>query len=221
MNKCHYVPRKEAIKIRKEIWEVLRKTNKGLKGQTFDDFKYSGFINRIVGSSKRNMIFRYTENELYDTDIQIEFLGKKAKDFPTNFKHIFNKELSKHLPKNWTSKISTSVLTINKIEIKNGESILVHQFDLALIRNNDGKREINKGKVMDESSEMNFCWNIMKDFNDAYTKWKSANTKQINEIKDSYKEKRCKRHEEDLSKDDPSYQSSSSLFIMSVNEKIQ
>ena len=221
MNKCHYVPRKEAIKIRKEIWGVLNKTNKGLKGKSFDTFKYSGFINKIVGSSKRNMIFRYKEKEVYDTDIQIEFLGSETKEFPVNFKHIFNEELSKHLPQYWTSEISTSVLTINKIKMNNEKAVLVHQFDLAIIRINGSKREMNRGKVSNVNSKHNFSWGEMGNFNEAYTKWSKATSKQINDVKDSYKDKRCKRHEDGLSKDDLSYQSSSSLFVISVNEKIK
>ncbi|TCG10313.1 hypothetical protein [Mycoplasma marinum] len=208
--KCKYVGKNAARKQRSEIWDILRGLNKSLKEQ-----KYKGFTNRLVGSSKRNMVFRHGE-ELYDTDIQLEFLSPTAKDLEPSFKKTLNDMIEPLLPELWTSHISTSVITINKIKDDSDTGELEHYFDLAIIRKNDETRQILKGKNPDEDSEDKFEWKTLPKFNNAYIKFKQAKPNDVKKIKQRYIDRKCKHRE--IEKDDSAHRSSSQLFIECTNE---
>ncbi|TCG11961.1 hypothetical protein [Mycoplasma todarodis] len=205
--KCKYVGKKTAKKQRKEIWDILKQLNKKLK-----ENNRKGFMSRLVGSSRRNMVFRHG-NSMYDTDIQLEFLSPTAKKLEPEFKDELNEMIKEIIPETWTTKISTSVITINKCD---DEGKLVHFFDLAILRKKDDTRQILRGKSSDKTKEDYFKWEALSKYNKAYDKFKEASKDQIQEIKQRYLERKCENR--GVKKDDLNHRSSSQFFVEVVNE---
>ncbi|CAM9128366.1 hypothetical protein [Mycoplasma todarodis] len=208
--KCKYVGKKTARNQRREVWDILKQLNEKLK-----ENNKKGFSQRLVGSSKRNMVFRHG-NEIYDTDIQLEFLSPTSKDLEPEFKDELNTMLKDIIPENWTTKISTSVITVNKCD-DDGEQ--KHFFDLAIIRKKGDSKQILRGKSLDKTGEDYFKWEDLSNYNKAYDKFRDASRDEIQKIKQKYLKRKCENR--DIEKEDLNHRSSSQLFVESVNSIIK
>lgn len=183
------------------------------------------FTQRMVGSAKRNMVYEYGDSE-YDIDYQLDIrISKKYKKLPndlklsydnalsTVFKNKENKLVYPHKYITFTSKISTSVITVNREEIKDGK-IIKSSYDLALIDVSNNK--ICRGKKSDSTNqEENFRWEILPNVCEAYAWFKSASADEVDAIKAKYIDRKCENRK--ISKESTNYRSSTELLIESIN----
>lgn len=207
-DKCAFVSKTEAKENRKGFFDVLQKVNKQMKG-----LDYPGFTNKLVGSSKRNMIYIKSKNDNdFDHDIQVEYnstkkpISNKLKDLRNDFAKALMDNFPKEEGVGWNVEQSTRVITIKKYKKSNGARIA--SFDLALI---DAKN--NRIHVLDKSNNIDEAiWNEMGNVKDAY---KKAGNIDLNTLKQAYLNR---KHEyKDKSKDNKDYRSSSEIFVETVN----
>lgn len=208
-NKCNFLSRKKARENRKDMHTILIKVNKELK-----NMGYPGFSPMLVGSSKRNLIYRKSENDNeYDHDYQCLFKKEKDKisqdqykdnlreDFINSFKKVVeNDDFS------WNFENSTRVVSIKKS--KNGDRVAA--FDFALI--DDCTNQIH---TLDKTQEIDTpIWNQLP--SNRIEIYKKAKTLDTSSIRQEYLNK--KHDYKDMSKNDTAYKTSSVLFLDTIQE---
>ena len=128
VHQFEYVTRKEAMKVRKKLDELINLVHKDLKSS------YT-FNHRYVGSSSRNMITRDKKGNVgYDFDVDIipNLVGKnlKAKKIRDSFRNSLDK-YSSQFGFSYASD-STSVITIKAIDPNNSK--IKYSCDFAIVR---------------------------------------------------------------------------------------
>ncbi|MDK2820003.1 MAG: hypothetical protein KFW07_04145 [Mycoplasmataceae bacterium] len=215
-NKCTFVNNATAKKDRKDIFLIIRDTNKLMKEESLE---YPGASAMLVGSAKRSMIYIKSENDnQYDHDIQNKYSNKKnsisegektnnlRKDFMKNFNEIVKKlKKSGDLVEGvkWKLQNSTSAITVTKTL----DGVLLTSFDIAFI---DALN--NKIHKLDKVQQLSI-WNELK--GNSEKAYQDAKTLNLKLLKEMYLNLKC--NQKDLNKNDIIYKPSTSLFIEAVN----
>lgn len=174
------------------------------------------FADRLVGSARWNIILK-DKNGMYDLDIQL-LLTKKSKDSldsPTSIKDTFFNCLNDKYKNSSTITVQNSTTAITFIDKEHKYSL-----DFVLIKMNCNKNEIIRRNNDDSDITINRnTWNILPKYNDAYSEFKKMSPNQKQDVIENHILPK-KQEEKKKGKDNPTYKSSSQIFIEEVNNYV-
>lgn len=134
MYNYEYVTKNEALGVKKELIEIIKKVQNEVR-------EYFTFSFSFIGSSSRNMITQDIKSNIgYDFDINIEVNIDENND-PKEIRNIVKNALNKVVRQYGydNAEDSTRVLTIKKISRKN--KTIKHSCDFAIIYNYKGNQK--------------------------------------------------------------------------------
>lgn len=206
---CEYITKKELKEPKQVILNWITKVQKEMKKEHKITFSYIA-----IGSSKRNMVIKLCNKDLYDLDYQI-VLQKTPKDFDVNkkakkIKDLFRTTFDKYRPSEFSCcEDSTQALTTKNIEKKYGYDIIITRYDensdFYILRNNKNRNNANTN---------DYQWAIKSDMKNHHENFKKIKGPEMfNYLRKIYKEKRHKHKDDNERK---AYQ----LFNEAVNETL-
>ena len=209
---CNYVTKKEV----KEYKKIMEETIPKVKNDTNKEFGKS-FNYQIVGSAKRNLVVQKGQS-LWDVDYQLMFLSPVFNDVcPPKLKIFIAASFAKHLGKQYSVKLSRSVITICLRSDAGNHSI--KSFDVALIKTNPetANKEILRGKTDDKTSTDYIKWEELKNSKGVYEKrteikgsdmWKT--------LREIFLKKKCINIVKNKDEQIPTY----AIFLESIKETL-
>lgn len=200
--KCKYVTKIETKNSKQDIVLAFEGVKKILK----DNYNLS-FVYMMVGSAKRNMVYR-RGNSSWDIDFQVYINRDKFREVLGNdrsIKELFFNHLKSKMPK-YSFQNSKSVITANKsINDSNGFS----SYDIAIL-SKDSNNSIYK--LFYDKKKENYIWNELGNNSKDYLKLKEIKgIKEWKFLRQTYLDKKCNSVNA----------VSTSLFLESISETLQ
>lgn len=213
MATCNYVSKKIVKEYQKEFEQAIVFVQKQIKKK----YKKS-FHCMMVGSAKKNLVVT-RGNSYYDVDYQC-FLSSPAfnKVDAAQLKIFIKDTFVKYFDKNWSVKLSTSVITIIKFD-NNGKN-LQKSFDVALIKKNPKtkKQEILKGKTGDKKNNAYIKWEELKFSNKILKREKEIEGSKMWKIFHKiFLSKKCQEMMKDKNDQKPTY----SIYYETIKETLE
>ena len=127
MSECKYILKEEVNPKKRFIYDVLKNVQKDFRKK----WKFS-FSPQLVGSAKRKLVIRKGKSP-WDMDFQLKMVSAKVKVY-TKSKDLFNIKndiktlLNKHTNKDYSAKLSKSVVTLTQMDSKGKNTIMSYDF---------------------------------------------------------------------------------------------